>query len=85
MADGHMTWKLFKAGFREDLRNQPHVFMNKNLFSVGRDDSRTLLASVLQGVEAEIGQFGCICMVENSANTAFMFRASGWIGQIRAL
>jgi hypothetical protein len=36
-----------------------------------------LLSSVLQGVEAEIGQLGRIMMVENSTDAAFMSGTPG--------
>ena len=42
----------------EDLRDEAHVFDDRDLAFVGHGDAGALLAAVLQGVEAEEGEAG---------------------------
>ena len=42
----------------EDLGDQAHVLDHQDLAAVAHRDARRLLATVLQGVEAEVGELG---------------------------
>ena len=47
-----------ERGLVEDLRDQAHVLVDEDLAAVADRDAGRLLAAVLQGVEAEVGQLG---------------------------
>ena len=47
-----------ERGLVEDLRDQAHVLVDQDLAAVADRDAGRLLAAVLQGVEAEVGQLG---------------------------
>ena len=42
----------------EDLGDQAHVLVDEDLLAVADRDAGRLLAAVLQGVEAEVGELG---------------------------
>jgi hypothetical protein len=50
--------------------------MDKDLVTIGTDNSGAFLAPVLQGIQPEIGEFGRVFMAKNSAHAAFMLGAS---------
>ena len=50
--------------------------MDLYLGSVGGDNPCTFLASVLESIEAKVGQFGRIFVIENTTHSAFMGGAS---------
>ena len=76
MTDGDVPRESLKNSFRKDLVNEPHVFMDVDFASVGSDNACTFLAAVLEGIETEIVELGCIRVTENTADTTFMFRAA---------
>ena len=53
-------WPLQRAerALVEDLRDQAHVLVDQDAAAVGGGDARRLLPSVLQGVQAEVGELG---------------------------
>ena len=60
VADGDVPAQCRQAALVEDLGDQPHVLVDEDLLAVARGDARGLLAAVLQGVEAVVGQLGDI-------------------------
>ena len=58
VADGKSTGKPGQAFRREDVRDQPHRFLDVELFSVGGDDPSPLLPAVLKGVEPQVRHVG---------------------------
>jgi hypothetical protein len=43
--------------------------------AIAGHDAGAFLASMLEGVEAEVGELGCVLMAEDSANAAFVLGA----------
>ena len=58
MADREVALERGQRGLVEDLRDQAHVLVDQDLAAVADRDAGRLLAAVLQGVEAEVGQLG---------------------------
>ena len=58
----------------EDLRDQAHAMVLVKLASVARHNAGTLLAAVLEGVQAAVRQLRRIRVTVNSENAAVMFR-----------
>ena len=58
----------------EDLRDQPHIHVahEGRIRARGRDDARALLAAMLQGEEAVIGQHGGVWVAVNGKNAALV-------------
>ena len=73
VADGDGAGHVMQDASLEDLRDQSHAFMGVELLAVGSDDARALLAAMLEGVEAVIGQLRSIRMAVNAEDTAVMF------------
>ena len=58
MADREVALERGERGLVEDLRDQAHVLVDQDLAAVAHRDAGGLLAAVLEGVEAEVGQLG---------------------------
>ena len=58
MADREVALERVERGLVEDLRDQAHVLVDQDLAAVADRDAGRLLAAVLEGVEAEVGQLG---------------------------
>ena len=58
MADGVRAGQPGERLFVEDLRDEAHVFDDRDLAFVGHGDAGALLPAVLQGVEPEEGEAG---------------------------
>ena len=56
MADRQVTLERVEGGLVEDLRDQTHVLVDQDLAAVADRDAGRLLATVLEGVEAEVGE-----------------------------
>ena len=56
VADGHVALHGAEGLLVEHLRDEPQVFEHQDLRAVGHGDARSLLASVLQGIQAVIGE-----------------------------
>ena len=73
MADGQVAGEPAQGGLVEDVGDQAHGLVDDHLAAVAGDYAGTLLATVLQGVEAKVDQFGRILVAEDPADAAFMF------------
>ncbi len=58
VADRQVPLERVQRGLVEDLRDQAHVLVDQDLAAVAHRDAGRLLAAVLEGVEAEVGQLG---------------------------
>ena len=58
MADGHVASKAGQGAVVEDLGDQAEVLVDEDVGTVRGRDAGRLLAAVLQGVQAEVGQAG---------------------------
>ena len=58
MADREVALERLEGGLVEDLGDQAHVLVDQDLAAVADRDAGRLLAAVLQGVEAEVGELG---------------------------
>ncbi len=58
VADGDVAGERVQRVLVEDLRHEPHVFVDEDLLAVAGRDAGRLLAAVLQRVEAEVAEFG---------------------------
>ena len=58
VADREVALERGERGLVEDLRDQAHVLVDQDLAAVADRDAGRLLAAVLEGVEAEVGQLG---------------------------
>ena len=58
MADREVALERLERGLVEDLRDQAHVLVDQDLAAVADRDAGRLLAAVLEGVEAEVGELG---------------------------
>ena len=56
VTDGGEARQVRQAIGREDVVDVPHLAHVAQMVAVGRDDAGGLLAAVLQGVEAEVGE-----------------------------
>ena len=54
----------------EDLAHQPHALMMSHESTITNADAGTLLAPVLEGIEAEIGKAGGVLVSINGEDTA---------------
>ena len=69
-----MAYQTMQNIAGEDLRHQAHAPVDVEGLAVGGDDARTLLPTVLKGVEAVVGQFGGIRMPMDAKDPAVMLR-----------
>src|SRR5439155_209178 len=76
VADRARAFQFFQIARRKNLRHEPHVFVNvkRSVWSVRRDDARTLLPAMLEREEAVISQHRGIRMAENGEDAALMGR-----------
>ena len=58
MPDSQVAGEGVERGLVEDLGDEAHVFVHKNLRAVAGGDSGRFLAAMLQRVDAEVGEFG---------------------------
>ena len=58
VADGEVALERGEAALVEHLRDQPHVLRHGDGLAVAHRDAGRLLAPVLEGVEAEVGEVG---------------------------
>src|SRR3954469_3324417 len=58
VADGQMPLQRVERVLVEDLRDQAHVLVDEDLLTVADRDAGRLLAPVLQGIQAEVGELG---------------------------
>ena len=58
MADRDLTFERVECRLIEDLRDQAHVLVDQDLLPVAHRDASRFLTTVLQRVQAEIGQLG---------------------------
>ena len=75
VADGQMPRQLIQDGGVEDLGHQPQAPMHADPGAVAGDDAAGLLAPVLEGVEAEVGDAGRVRVPVNAEDAAVFFGA----------
>ena len=73
VADGQIPRELIQDPGVEDLGHQPQAPVHADPFAVAGDDAAGLLAPVLEGVEAEIGDPGRVGMPVNAEDAAVFF------------
>ena len=61
----------------EDLGHQAHALVLAELAAVAGDDAGTFLATVLEGVEAEVGELSRVRVAKNPKDAAVMFGVGG--------
>ena len=84
MADGAVAGKpLDFALVVEHLGEQSLAAMPGELSVVVRNDARTLLAAMLQGMKAEIGKSGCVGVTPDAEDAAFLVNVFKLSGQTR--
>ena len=62
--------------FVENFAHQPHALMMAHQSTITDADAGTLLAPVLEGIEAEIGKTGGVLVSINGENTALFLRST---------
>src|SRR5260221_10627588 len=73
MANGHVAGQAIDDLFRAEIvADQARTAVCVELAAVIGDDSGSLLAAVLQRMEAERGQRGCVGMAVDPENAAFL-------------
>lgn len=73
MPNGHVADEAVQNLAIENLRHQSHALVNAKLPAVAGDDAGTLLAAMLEGVKAIIGQLGGIRVAINAEHAAIVF------------
>ena len=73
VADGQMTREPIQDSRVKDLGHQPQAPVHADPGAVAGDDAAGLLAPVLQGVEAEIGDAGRVRVPVNAEDAAVFF------------
>jgi len=58
MADCHVSVQRLQTGFGEHLRDQAHVLVDHDVRAITHRNTRRLLTSVLQRIQAEVGELG---------------------------
>ena len=58
MADREMALQRLESRLVEHLRDQTHVLVDQDLAAVADGDAGRLLATVLQGIQTEVGELG---------------------------
>ncbi len=61
----------------EDIGNQPHRLVLAQIFTVGGNDARRFLSAMLQGVQAEVGEFLRLGVGVDGYNAAFIAKFVG--------
>jgi hypothetical protein len=56
--NGKESAQAFQGRFVEDLRHQAHIFVDKDLAAITDRDAGRFLTTVLERIEAEVGQLG---------------------------
>lgn len=79
MADCHMAGKILQGTFTEYFGYQAHGLVDIDPLPVAGNNAGTFLPAVLQGIEAEVGEFCRILMAEDATDAAFMLRFAGMI------
>ena len=64
-----------RLGVRKVVADQAEVTLGAELVAVERDNAGSLLAAVLQGMQAERGNGGGVVMAENAEHAAFLVEA----------
>jgi hypothetical protein len=79
--------QLFELALTEDLRDQPHVFVNQKRFAraAAGDDSRAFLAAMLEGEQSVIRQDRGVLVAEHAEKPAFVLRIHLSLGEIVVL
>ena len=77
VADCHVADQIVQDRAGENLGHEAHALVLAELLAVAGDDARALLAAVLQGVEAVVGEFGGVGMAVNAKDAAIMFGIVG--------
>lgn len=75
MAHGEVAFQSLQVILAENIVHQPHSLVLGDMAAVAGHDPGAFLAAMLEGIEAEVGELGCVFMAENSANAAFVLGA----------
>ena len=76
MADRQVALQALQDRLGKNLGHETHALVHLHRGAVRDDDPGTFLTAMLQGVKAEIGEFGGIVMIVNAAHPAFVGGAS---------
>src|SRR5262249_52598715 len=74
ITDGHDSAKALQMRFGENLGHLTHAALRIEPDAVRGDDAGRLLAPVLQGMEAQVGQVGGLGVAEDSENAALIVK-----------
>ena len=77
VAHGHVADQAMKNVPLKDLGHQAHALVLAELPAVTGDDAGAFLAAVLEGVEAEVGKFGCVWVSKNPKDATVVFGVVG--------
>ena len=80
MTDGEVALERLQGRLVEDLGDQAHVLVDQDLAAVADRDAGRLLAAVLQGVEAEVGELGDVLAGRPDAEDAARVLGSAVLG-----
>ena len=72
MTDSQVARETLQNALAKDIGNKSHLLMDDDFFAITGNNSGTFLASVLEGIQAEIGELGGILVAKDSADAAFM-------------
>jgi hypothetical protein len=67
-----MTRQRAQDDFIEDLPDEAHALVRAQVHAIGRGDTGTFLAAMLQRVQTVVGQFRRIRMAVNAEQTTVM-------------
>ncbi len=70
--DGQIAGQLGQHVAGEDVGHMPHGLVGVDLVAVRGADAGALLPAVLQGVESEVRQLGCLGVAVDGDHTAFL-------------
>ena len=79
VADSDMPRQSLERVLVERLGDLPHRARNPELLAVGRSDAGALLPSMLERIQAEVGEVGGLGMPEDSEDAALVFKLSAWL------
>src|SRR2546425_333490 len=72
VADGQAARELRDDARLKNFFDLAHRAVHVQLFAIARNDARRLLATMLEGVEAKVGEVGCFGVAEDAEDTTLV-------------